>query len=121
MHPNYLSKPISFIFSSPSLCHPLIPAIPRWKKPQREELATQQYFADYRKEQQQSADFVRVYRGVDEEGMPEMKISLRGSIMQKLSLGSQNRITTGTEQKSLLEDDGTVQQPESDHEDVEMV
>ena len=64
---------------------------------------------------------MRVYRGVDEEGMPEMKISLRGSIMQKLSLGSQNRITTGTEQKSLLEDDGTVQQPESDHEDVGMV
>ena len=65
---------------------------------------------------------MRVFRGVGDDGVPEMKISLRGSIIQKLSLGSQNRITAGGEQKSLLEDDGEGQQPGSDdHDALEMV
>ena len=94
----------------------------RWKKPKREALATQQYFEDYRQEQLRGDDFVRVFRGVGEDGVPEMKISLRGSIIQKLSLGSQNRITAGGEQKSLLEDDGEGQLPGSDdHDPLEMV
>ncbi len=96
----------------------------RWKKPRREDLTTQQYFADYKLEQSKDLP-IQVFRGVGEGsgGLPEPKGSLKGSILAKLSLvgsGSQGsgtaRTTPTTDRKGLL--DSMIDSP-SEASDVE--
>ena len=75
---------------SPSSSQDIFIPCHRWRKPQRDHLATHHYFSDYKAEQSRSDDWIKVYRGLGDEDFPEvsMKGSLRGSILQKLSIGS---------------------------------
>lgn len=75
-----------------------------WQKPSRESLATQQYFEDYREEQNLPDTSIQVYRGLGDDDFPELRSSLRGSILQKLSLSSREKVP-GTDQRSLLSQD----------------
>jgi len=83
-----------------------------WRKPTRKQLATPSYISDYEEEMSRVGDdHITVYRGLGDEEFPELKGSLRDSILQKLSLSSFIRpngaMTTGTtstaiDKRSLL-------------------
>jgi len=62
----------------------------RWRKPQQERMATRHYISDYEAEQSRTDDWIKVYRGLGDDDFPEMSMkgSLKGSILQKLSIGS---------------------------------
>lgn len=87
----------------------------RWRKNKREQLATQEYFEHFRREQALPDQGIVVHRGLggDEFAMEAMsKGSLKGSILQRISLaskGSRTKIPTSPviDTKGLLSNDDT--------------
>ena len=89
-----------------------------WTKPERHDLTTHQYFADFKAEQSLSGDEIEVYRGLGEEGPDprNMTSSLRGSILAKLSLNS-NKDNNGSAGEPAIDRKGLlVSSSDSEHE-----
>lgn len=88
-----------------------------FKKPDKLSLADQQYFRDYQVEMSRPDDHIKVYRGLDSE-VPEVRGSLRGSlrdsILQKLSWGSNSGrgAPSGADQRGLLNEEESVEMDE---------
>lgn len=93
----------------------------RWEKPTRESLANHQYFADFKAEQSRTDDYIKVYRGLGDDGLPDPKISasgsIRGSILAKLSLSNAApRPSPKVDQRGLLATEVSVDVDSSDQE-----
>ena len=106
----------------------LVPLAPtRWRKPKREDLTTQEYFSDYKREQSDPNPQIQVYRGVGEE-VPEARgshaSSLKGSILARLSLGSRdssgNRRNLQVDTRSLLSNEEDLGNYSDEHETIEL-
>lgn len=96
----------------------------RWKKPKRENLTTQEYFSDYKREQSRSDSEIKVYRGLGDEFFPEPKGSTKGSlkdaILEKLSLGQGSKDgdrPAAPDQSHLLSE---ISHPGDSSDDLEM-
>lgn len=105
------------------LCSSLL--LKLWKKKKREQLATQEYFEQFRREQALPDQGIIVHRGLggDEFSVERAsKGSLKESILQRISLASRGSRTKGSpivDRKSLLnQDDNAVDSSADELQDI---